>query len=124
MHYPRRASMASKLAVALALAVAFPCAAPAKAPAVALTGLVSSADEAEMEGVLVSASKAGSNITVTVVTGADGRYAFPANRLGPGQYTIAVRAVGYQLDPVRQKESAIEIKPSEAGEQKPATRDI
>jgi hypothetical protein len=77
-----------------------------------------------MEGVLVSASRAGSNITVTVVTGADGRYAFPASRLGPGQYTIAVRAVGYQLDPPRQKESAIEIKAAEAGEQKPATRDI
>src|SRR3954468_6022990 len=126
MHDPRRAAanVASKLALALTLAAAFPLAALAQAPAVALTGVVSSADEAQMEGVLVSASKAGSNITVTVVTGANGRYAFPANRLGPGQYTIAVRAVGYQLDPPRQKETAIEIKASEAPDQKPATRDI
>jgi len=51
-----------------------------------------------MEGVLVSATKAGSNITVTVVTGADGRYSFPASRLAPGQYSLAVRGVGYQLD--------------------------
>src|SRR4029079_3617930 len=106
------------------LAVPFPLAAVAQAPAVALTGVVSSADEAAMEGVLVSASKAGSNITVTVVSSSDGRYAFPANRLGPGQYTISVRAVGYQLDPPRQKESAIEIKAPEAGGQKPAIRDI
>src|SRR5881628_1761710 len=102
--------------LAAALAVAFPAAALAQVPV--LTGLVSSADEAAMEGVLVSASKAGSSITVTVVTGAYGRYAFPSNRLGPGQYTIAVRAVGYQLDPA-QKASAIEIKASEAPEQKP-----
>ena len=57
-----------------------------------------------MEGVLVSATRAGSNITVTVVTGADGRYAFPANRLAPGQYTLAVRAVGYELDQPRKVE--------------------
>ncbi len=38
-----------------------------------------------MEGVLVSAAKAGSTITVTVVTGADGRFSFPADRLAPGR---------------------------------------
>src|SRR5580658_7534227 len=85
-------------AASLAWSAFFPFAASAQAPAVALTGQVSSADEAKMEGVLVSATKAGSNITVTVVTGADGRYSFPASRLGPGQYTLAVRAVGYELD--------------------------
>jgi hypothetical protein len=36
-----------------------------------------------MEGVLVSAKRAGSTITVTVVSDAKGRYAFPANRLSP-----------------------------------------
>src|SRR3984893_12001787 len=86
------------LAIGLGLVVAFPFAVSAQAPVAALTGLVSSADEATMEGVLVSATRAGSNITVTVVTGADGRYSFPANRLGPGQYAIGVRAVGYELD--------------------------
>ena len=64
-------------AASIACSVFFPFAAPAQGPVAALTGLVSSADEPTMEGVLVSATKAGSNITVTVVTGADGRYSFP-----------------------------------------------
>ena len=64
----------------------------------ALTGQVSSAAEGAMEGVLVSAKKAGSNITVTVVSDKSGRYAFPAGRLDAGQYTLRIRAVGYDLD--------------------------
>ena len=36
-----------------------------------------------MEGVLVSAKKPGSTITVTVVSDESGAYAFPAGRLGP-----------------------------------------
>jgi len=92
----------------------------AQAEGAALTGLVSSAKEAAMEGVLVSATRAGSNITVTVVTGADGRYNFPANRLEPGQYTLAVRAVGYELD----QPQRIEVKPIEAPEEKGATQDL
>jgi hypothetical protein len=84
-------------AISVAFAITLPGMASAQAPPAALTGLVSSPDEATMEGVLVSATKAGSNITVTVVTGADGRFSFPANRLAPGQYNLAVRAVGYQL---------------------------
>src|SRR5580692_9353468 len=102
-------------AASLAWSVFFPLAASAQAPVTALTGLVSSANEATMEGVLVSATKADSNITVTVVTGADGRYSFPANRLEPGQYTLAVRAVGYELD----QPQAIEV-----ADQKAATKDI
>jgi virginiamycin B lyase len=102
-----------------ALAVIFPSAASAQAQ-VALTGVVSSSEEPAMEGVLVSATKAGSNITVTVVTGADGRYSFPASRLGPGQYSLAVRAVGYELEPSQ----AIDIKGIEAPDQKAETKDI
>ena len=63
-----------------------------------LSGLVSSAEEGAMEGVLVSAKKAGSTITVTVVSDAHGRYSFPAKRLAPGRYALHVRAVGYELD--------------------------
>src|SRR5580698_9255692 len=85
-------------AIGVVFAIALAGSASAQAPATALTGLVSSANEAAMEGVLVGATKAGSSITVTVVTGPDGRFSFPANRLSPGQYTLAVRAVGYQLD--------------------------
>src|SRR5262245_9934364 len=90
--------------IGVAFVFALPHTIKAQAPAVALSGLVSSAEEPTMEGVLVSVSRAGSNITVTVVTGEDGRYSFPADRLAPGQYTLAVRAVGYELDPPKKVE--------------------
>ena len=64
----------------------------------ALTGVVSSQQEGPMEGVMVSAKRAGSTVTVTVATDAQGRYAFPRNRLEPGQYSFRIRAVGYELD--------------------------
>ena len=50
-----------------------------------------------MEGVLVSAQRDGSPITITVVTGADGRFSFPAGKLEAGQYALRIRAVGYEL---------------------------
>ena len=65
--------------------------------AAALTGVVSSTAEGPMEGVLVSAKKANSTITVTVVTDDQGRYRFPASKLDAGQYTLRIRAVGYEL---------------------------
>ena len=68
------------------------------AQAQALSGRVSSAEEGPMEGVLVSAKRAGSTITVTVVSDAQGRYAFPAGRLSPGRYALSVRAIGYELE--------------------------
>jgi Carboxypeptidase regulatory-like domain len=71
---------------------------PATALAQALTGQVASSEEGSMEGVLVSAKKEGSTITVTVVTDAQGRYSFPADRLPPGRYAVSLRAVGYDLD--------------------------
>lgn len=69
----------------------------ATSPAPALTGLVSSAEEGPMEGVLVSARKTGSTITTTVVTDSTGHFSFPAGRLDAGPYTLRVRAVGYDL---------------------------
>src|SRR5205085_7528499 len=65
---------------------------------VALAGRVSSAEEGMMEGVVVSAKKDGSTISVSVVTDAVGRFAFPAARLEPGHYTLKARAAGYELD--------------------------
>ena len=67
---------------------------------VALTGVISYGDEGPLEGVLVSASKPGSPITVTVVSDRTGRYRFPSARLDPGQYTLRIRAVDYELDNV------------------------
>jgi virginiamycin B lyase len=66
--------------------------------AIALSGVVSSAEEGPMEGVLVSAKKTGSTITVTVVSDRQGRYGFPASRLEPGQYALRIRAAGYDLE--------------------------
>jgi len=64
----------------------------------ALQGKVTSAKEGAMEGVLVTAKKDGSNISVTVVSDDKGHYAFPTGRLEPGHYAIKIRAAGYVLD--------------------------
>ena len=63
----------------------------------ALSGVVSSQAEGEMEGVLVTARQVGSTVAVTVVTDSRGRYAFPQARIKPGRYQIRIRAVGYDL---------------------------
>jgi streptogramin lyase len=67
-------------------------------PPVALTGVVSSAKEPAMEGVVVSAKKTGATITISVASDDKGRYSFPAARLEPGQYALSIRAIGYDLD--------------------------
>jgi streptogramin lyase len=63
----------------------------------AIAGQVSSAKEGAMEGVVVTAHKDGSIVSVSVTTDAKGHYAFPESRLEPGHYTLAIRAVGYDL---------------------------
>src|SRR5437773_1913322 len=70
---------------------------PAQAQTV-LTGQVSSAEEGLMEGVVISAKKDGATISISVVTDAQGRYAFPAARLEPGKYTLKARAAGYERE--------------------------
>jgi streptogramin lyase len=72
-------------------------AAEVKGPA-ALAGQVSSQEEGPMEGVVVSAKKDGSTITVSVISDHQGHYSFPADRLEPGHYTLKIRAVGYDLE--------------------------
>lgn len=62
-----------------------------------LGGRVSSAEEGPMEGVLVSAQRAGSTISVTVVTDRQGQFRF-ASTTEPGAYTLRVRAIGYELE--------------------------
>jgi virginiamycin B lyase len=63
----------------------------------ALTGSVTSQEEGAMEGVLVSAKRAGSTMTITVVSNAQGQFSFPQDRLEPGIYSLTIRAVGYEL---------------------------
>src|SRR5258708_1063032 len=83
-------------AVILFQATLQPAAAENKAAA-ALTGQVASEAEGAMEGVVVSAKKEGSTVTVSVISDAQGRYSFPADRLSAGKYKIKIRAVGYDL---------------------------
>src|SRR5438874_5520769 len=66
-------------------------------PRVALSGRVSSAQDGPLEGVLVGVKKAGSTITITVVTDEQGWYRFPPSRLEPGSYALRIRAAGYDL---------------------------
>jgi virginiamycin B lyase len=73
-----------------------PVAAQDQVPA-ALTGHVSSEAEGTMEGVVVSAKKAGSTVTVSVVSDAQGRFSFPTDRLDAGKYALKIRAAGYDL---------------------------
>ncbi len=87
-----RLKMSLLAATALA-ALAAP--ALAQAPA-AITGKVSAPGEASMEGVVVSAKKG--IVTVSVVSDAKGEFSFPAGKIGPGEYAITTRAVGYNLD--------------------------
>src|SRR5215813_5250286 len=88
----------SRALAAICLLIAAFVSPPVAAQGVALSGQVTSADEGPMEGVVVSAKKEGSTITISVVTNAEGRFSFPAARLEAGPYAIAARAVGYDLD--------------------------
>jgi streptogramin lyase len=92
-----RATVFALMALLLAAQIA-----RAQDKSIALSGLVTSAQDGAidgaMEGVLVSARKSGSPITITVVTDQSGRYSFPADRLSAGAYALQIRAVGYELD--------------------------
>ena len=82
----------------------------------ALAGQVSSDAEGPMEGVVVTARKNGSIVSVSVTSDARGHYAFPENRLEPGEYKLSIRAVGYEIgapttaDIVAEKTATADIK--------------
>src|SRR4029077_11197420 len=82
--------------------------AQAQAPS-ALSGQVTSTEEGPMEGVVVSAKKDGSTISISVVTDAAGRFAFPAARLEPGHYALKARAAGYELDGTASSKAAADV---------------
>jgi virginiamycin B lyase len=76
----------SLVLIAALVAVLFVGSAAAQTPTpVALAGKVTSLEEGAMEGVLVSAKRADSTITVTVVSNDTGEYSFPRERFEPGQ---------------------------------------
>ena len=91
-----RSSVLTRAVLAGLVLFAGPVRAQTPSPS-ALAGKVTSAEEGAMEGVLVSAKRAGSTMTITVVSNAQGQYSFPRDRLEPGKYSVAIRAVGYEL---------------------------
>jgi streptogramin lyase len=95
---PKGGAFMRHAGISLVVAALLAAASNHAAAQAALAGTVSSAEEGAMEGVLVGAKKAGSTVTITVVSDAKGRYTFPAAKLAPGRYDLRVRAVGYDLD--------------------------
>ena len=91
-------AMTSTALVTLLAAGSHPAMAQNRGPA-ALAGTISSAQEGNMEGVVVSAKRPGSTIMISVSTNAQGQYSFPQDRLAPGAYDITIRAIGYTLKP-------------------------
>jgi len=88
------------LCAAAALLVAFEStgdSVPASGGA-AIVGQVSSAEEGPMEGVVVSAAREGSIVTVSVVSDEHGRFGFPRRKLQPGRYAMRIRATGWELE--------------------------
>jgi virginiamycin B lyase len=71
---------------------------PAQLSLAALHGRVTSPEEGAMEGVLVSAQKLGSPVTVTVVSDRTGHFEVPGVKLAPGRYALRIRAIDYELD--------------------------
>jgi virginiamycin B lyase len=82
------------LSTAVGLAVALSAGA---VRAEGLSGQVASPQGA-LDGILVTAKKAGSTIAYTVPTDDRGRYSFPSAKIEPGDYKLTIRAAGYDLD--------------------------
>ncbi len=90
-----RHKLLSTVGAAMLVAAGFACPASAQ-QAAAISGTVSSAEEGAMEGVIVTAKRPGSVVSVSVASDAQGHFAFPKGRLDPGQYNLTIRAVGYE----------------------------
>ena len=58
----------------------------------------SSQAEGPMEGVVVSAQKVGTSITLSVLSNKTGDYQFPRAKLGAGVYALRIRAIGFDAD--------------------------
>jgi streptogramin lyase len=83
----------------------------AQVSAQVLAGQVGSAEEGNMEGVVVTAKRADSTIAVSVVSDAQGNFSFPPAKLEPGQYSLRIRAIGFELDGPRTVEIGAQTAP-------------
>src|SRR5258706_2792308 len=71
----------------------------------AVAGVVRSAKEGPMEGVLVTVRRAGTPVAVTVVSDDHGVFTFPRSHISPGRYAVTIRAAGYDL----QEPAAVDV---------------
>jgi len=108
----------SALATAMLAVLAHAAAAQSADATPALRGIVRSAEEGPMEGVVVIAQRRGDAILTAVSTNASGAYEFPRDHLRPGEYAISIRASGYEL-PNSSKSRVVAIAAS-----KPATLEL
>src|SRR5579883_3019645 len=110
------------LSTAASLALAFAAANAPAGTANAAPGLSGqvTGPQGAMEGVLVTAKKNGSTIAYTVVSDAQGHYSFPAGKIEGGDYTLRIRATGFDLDGAG-KDGAIKAM---VDPQKPTTADL
>src|SRR5580704_13928591 len=100
--HPRREMMPIKrllLSTAATAALAFAMSGLNSLAASAEAGLSGkvTGPEGAMEGVMVTAKKDGSTIAYTVASDAGGQYSFPVGKIEGGNYTLRIRAVGYDL---------------------------
>ncbi len=65
---------------------------------VAIQGRVTASTEGAIEGAVISAKKDGSVITISVVSHVNGDFAFPKEKIPAGNYTITIRATGFELE--------------------------
>jgi len=78
-----------------------------------LRGVVVDEVGAPMEGVLVIAKPQQGDWLVSVASNAQGVFAFPANRLPMGDYTLSVRVTGFDLIETAGREVSISSSPQE-----------
>lgn len=84
-------------ALTIVLVAGLPAA--AQGPAGRIEGFVRDAQGAVLPGVTMTLRNQDTGVTRTIVTEADGRYAFPA--LAPGRYSVQAQLTGFALEEVK-----------------------
>ena len=74
---------------------------PAAAVDDSLSGVVTSPQGRPIGGVLVAAKRTPGTVTTSVFTDEAGRFAFPRTHVGVGSFDLSIRALGYDLAPVK-----------------------
>ena len=88
-----------RLIAAASIAVALVCPAAAQGPTGRIEGFVRDPQGAVLPGVSMTLRNQDSGVTRTIVTEADGRYAFPA--LAPGRYSVQAQLAGFAVEEVK-----------------------